>query len=456
MEKYRTNYCNNFEEAKNYLFHVLSSSAKKPYGRERGIERTKYFMELIGNPQENIKTIHIAGTSGKGSVAYILSNLLRANEKNVGLVVSPHVYDVRERMQVNNRYISEEDFVEEVNKLIPFINTMDESSYGRPTYYEANLALAFNIFSRYNLDYVVLETGVGGLLDSTNVIKREDKLSVITALGLDHTEILGETIEEIAAQKAGIINRNSQAIVLEPVSMARSVIDKIAEQNNSNVEYLKKSDYSYKSVSEQGIVFSIYGSGKKNKYRLPLYGGYQAQNAALAVKALEYLATKDNFTIDSFSVQKGLNSVVIPARTEIKHISNRNIIIDSAHNPQKITAFFSLLKEIDTPGDAVIIFGTKKGKDFLAELQEIQKNFDTIIISGFFKNEPSNIFQSEEPQVVADKARELGMNVLCVTEHPEEALNVAIQYTTPEQPIIVTGSMYMIGELNASLNKDIK
>ena len=451
MEKYDKEKLFTFEQAKNYLFYKLSYSEKHIYGKEKGIERTKEFMNLLGNPQEAIPTIHIAGTSGKGSVAYTLSNIIQSTGHSVGLVVSPHVYDIRERMQVNNAYISKEEFVDQLNELIPFINKMDKSACGRPTYYEINLALAFSIFQKKELDFVVLETGIGGLYDSTNIIERQDKISVITSLGIDHTEILGNTIEEIAAQKAGIINSNSNAVALEPEPAAKLVIQSVAAENNATLNFVKTSSCQYEGANSEGIGFSLLENNNKTHYNLPLFGKYQAENAALAINVLRLLSKRYDFSFSSKELQNGLNNIRIPARTELRTINNRQVIIDSAHNPQKISAFFSMLKEANLPENSVVIFASKKGKNSKEELQEIKKYCNNIVITGFFKDEPAQFIRSESPAILASQALELGFKVLAVSDYPIQAFNSAVSLSRENQPIIITGSMYMIGELNSNL-----
>jgi dihydrofolate synthase/folylpolyglutamate synthase len=270
-------------------------------------------------------------------------------------------------------------------------------------------------------------------------------------LGLDHTEILGNTVEEIAAQKAGIINPNSHAIVLDPGVSPKLVIEQIAKEKSADLDIVSANSYNYLGAESGGITFSIPGLGFEQNFHLPLYGEYQAQNATLAIRALQFLAGKDNFAIDNRIIQNGLNNVRIPARTEIRKVLNRQIIIDAAHNPQKIASFIDMLKEANTPNNAVIIFGTKKGKNFIDELKELNKYFKKIIITGFFNDEPSTIFKSEDPMLVARQADALGLKVLNVSKYPFDAFNYAIAETNENQPIIVTGSIYMIGELNSKL-----
>jgi dihydrofolate synthase / folylpolyglutamate synthase len=190
-----------FEDAKQFLFERLVDGEKKLFGREQGIKRTEAWLTELGNPEERYPSIHIAGTSGKGSTSYMVSSLLLAAGASTGTITSPHVYDVRERMLLNRNYLSEEDFTQRTRSIVESIARMEKSAFGRPTYFEVLVGMAHQCFAEHKIDYGVIETGIGGRFDSTNTIQREDKLAVITRLGLDHTEILGETLEKIAWQK---------------------------------------------------------------------------------------------------------------------------------------------------------------------------------------------------------------------------------------------------------------
>lgn len=192
---------NNFKQAEEFLASHIPKTTSTIFPGEVGLNRAKDFLHLLGDPQEKLKIIHVAGTSGKGSTCYLISSLLESQGFKVGLHQSPHLTDVTERFQINNQNISKEDFVDYLNKIIPAIEKIKHI-----TYFEILVGLAFYIFNDKKVDYAVMETGLGGWYDGTNVVSRPDKLSVITKIGLDHTAILGETIEKIALQKAMITN----------------------------------------------------------------------------------------------------------------------------------------------------------------------------------------------------------------------------------------------------------
>jgi len=295
-----------FQQAENYLNQYIGKGFKYIFQGEAGLERVKKFYKLLGNPQEKIKIIHVAGTSGKSSTCYLISSLLASQGFKVALTLSPHLVDVCERVQINNKKISKKEFVFYLNKIIPFIN-------GPLSYFEIMVGLAFYVFADKKVDYAVIETGLGGLYDSTNVISRSDKLSVITKIGLDHTNVLGKTIDKIAFQKAMIINKNSQAISIYQNPKVEKIIREVVEKKQAK------------------IIFA-----NKNNYKLNLIGDYQKENASLALAAVSYLSQRDGFKLNNEKIKKIFDTANFPGRFDVKKIENKTIIFDGAHNPQKM------------------------------------------------------------------------------------------------------------------------
>src|SRR3989338_6614462 len=201
-----------FKQAEQFLALHIPNNFQQRFPGGLGLKRAKYFLHLLGRPQEKLKIIHVAGTSGKGSTCYLISSLLASQGFKVGLHQSPHLTDVTERFQINNQIISKEELVNYLNKIIPMVNLVGKTFHGSLTYFEILIGLAYLIFYEKKIDYAVMETGLGGWFDATNVVERSDKLAILTKIGLDHINILGKTIEEIALQKAMIINEKSQAI----------------------------------------------------------------------------------------------------------------------------------------------------------------------------------------------------------------------------------------------------
>ena len=222
-----------YKQAINYLHSHIPGDAKQVFSGDKGLDRVRHLLKLLGNPQEKIKIIHIAGTSGKGSTAYILSNLIRSQNFKVGLTVSPHLLDIRERIQINNTLIDKKIFTKNLNDIAEKVKEIDTKKYGQLTYFELLTVLAFYTFYKEEVDYAVVETGLGGLLDATNVVTSENKICVITKIGFDHTHILGKRLTDIALQKAGIIQKNNTVVVTWQRKEIEQLFKNVSENKNA-------------------------------------------------------------------------------------------------------------------------------------------------------------------------------------------------------------------------------
>lgn len=437
-------------EAEHFLFEALPKSPKTLFKHGKGIERSRIFFDLIDNPQNKLKAIHIAATSGKGSTSHILDELLRAHGKTVGLHVSPHVYDYRERMIVNGELISEEELVDALNSLFPAIEQMDNSEAGRPTYFEVSNALAFSIFAKRNVDYAVIETGLGGLNDSTNTIDRHDKLAVIGQIGEDHVDILADpgqlidavsggfipntfteslsTIERIAVQKAGIMPIDGKALALKQSPKVNDIFERLAAFRHTNLQW----------VSRRNI-----------ETTLSLPGDFQRDNASLALDALDFLAKRDGWSIDPDLVKEALVSVTLPGRFEIRHTKGKTIILDGSHNPQKMGALVRAFQERYPNKKATVITAMAKTKDAQGTLRELDPIAGTIICTNFFTQRQDFKSASLKPDDLAELARQAtNAEVLTASSH-SEALELALN--AGSDSILITGSFYFLGEINTLL-----
>lgn len=445
-----------FESAKDFLFNRLVDGEKKLFGQERGVDRTHEWLEKLGDPQDDYPTIHIAGTSGKGSVSYMVSSILHAGGQKTGTILSPHVYDVRERMLVDLAHIDGSDFADRTQNVIPKIAEMERSEFGRPTYFETVFGMATKAFSDYGVDYGVVETGLGGRFDPTNTVKRSDKLAVITKLGLDHTHILGNTLPEIAWQKGGIIPLNGEAIALEPEDpAAKKVLEEIAELRGANIRFVSPAKYiTDVKTSPSGILFT-YNSPELviEDIHVPLLGRYQAENAAVAITAAIALAERDGLDISEGVIRKAFETIFIPGRTEIDSRHKNPVIVDAAHNPQKMEAFFGAVKELDLPSKPLIIFGAKQTKDWQDFLDIASEHSGAAYFCEYFGGQTGHLGRfSVSSEEMADYAKSKGIKVGGKFRTPLAALNAALSDANDNQIIIVTGSMYMIGELHDQLN----
>lgn len=437
-----------FDEAVQYLYEGLPVSTSTVFLGDAGLLRAKYFYTTLGTPQERYKSIHIAGTSGKGSVAHIMTRLLKEHGFGVGTFTSPHAYDIRERVLLNGEMISRTEFAQITSEAIPNILKMQQSSHGPTTFFEVMTGIAFRAFANNNVDYAVIETGLGGRYDSTNVIERSDKLAVISALGLDHTEILGNTLPEIAAQKAGILPTDGQAIAWQPDDAdAQNVITTIAEERHTELGFANRDLYTLKATEPDGIVFEYHSKDLRiDNLKLSLYGEHQAQNASLALQSLELLSERDGFVIDPDSVRRALSSISIPGRFERVSYDKRQLIFDGAHNPQKIQAFAETLRDSGIE-KADWVLALKYSKDIKTVLQIIKPYVTTLYTTTFLNSHKDMaIFHAIPEDELAAIAKEVGIAHVEAISDCRDALKLAYDNGN-DVPIIVSGSFYLVGDL---------
>lgn len=437
-----------FNEAVQYLYEGLPVSTAEVFRGGAGLIRAKHFYSMIGTPQEQYKTIHIAGTSGKGSVAHIVTHLLTAHDFMTGTFTSPHAYDIRERVLLNGEMVSRAEFARVTTDAVSYILRMQQNRHGPATFFEVMTGIAYRAFADHKIDYAVIETGLGGLYDSTNVIDRSDKLAVITALGFDHTEILGKTLPEIATQKAGIMPQHGQSVAWEPDDPdTRAVLQSTASDRQTKLQFATPDLYTLKSTGEKGVVFDYHSETLTIKnIHLSLYGEHQAQNAALALQSLEILAARDGFTIQPDAVRSALTNVFIPARFERVVQDDRQLIFDGAHNPQKMQAFVDALKSSGIQ-KANWVLALKHSKDVRGTLEIIKPYVDTLYATVFLNSHKDMaIFHAISAEDLAKLALEVGIRNVEIIPDCRDALDTAYR-STGSTPIVISGSFYLVGDL---------
>lgn len=400
------------------------------FGVKLGLDKPKQLFKHIGNPHKDLQCIHIAGSNAKGSVASFINSILIEDGYKVGLYTSPHFVKFNERIRVNGEMIEDEYVMKFMNDLNDYI---DENE---PTFFELTTAMAFKYFKEQNVDYAVIETGLGGRLDATNVI--DPISSVITTISLEHTNILGDTIEQIAYEKGEIIKEGRKAIIgLLPVE-AEKVIEKKTKTVNSELFRLK--DY----IKNQDDFISLSLTDKQiNLYQTPLFGSYQLRNAALAVLTID----KSIMLGNSNSVFEGINNVVknsgIQGRYEVYN-EKPKVIFDSSHNEEGIANFINEFKKDSAQYDRrEVIFGVMKDKDIRRMLLKFDKHFDKILATTFVYERAASIEQ------IKSIANELGIEVKEAGEpsiYIEEFLK-----ETGNKCLVVLGSIYLLGDIKSKL-----
>ncbi len=342
-------------------------------GSKPGLERIKKLLSLINNPQNNLKYIHIAGTNGKGSVSYMTASILKESGYKVGLYTSPSITDFRERIQINGKLISKKKVSELIEFFEPFLNEFEKSK-NPITEFELTTAMAFKYFNDEKCNIVILETGLGGKLDATNVIEKS-LCSVITSVSLDHTQILGDTLEKISSEKLGILKAESP-LVLGP-NVDKSVYNqslKIAKKLNSTVYLSKVSDLTNINLSlKKGTSFKY----KNLNLKSPLLGLHQLENISTVLKIFETI--KKVFYISEKSLKNGFLKTKIPCRLEIINKSPL-VILDGAHNPAGANTLADFIKTYFPKNTNLIgIVGIYKDKDYISIISKTAPLFDKII-----------------------------------------------------------------------------
>lgn len=419
------------EEALKYI-HSTSNFFCKP-----GLERIKQLCDGLGNPQEKLKFIHVAGTNGKGSVSCMLSSVLRQAGYKVGLYTSPYILEFNERMRINGENIPNSTLSRLTEKAKEVADKMTDS----PTEFELITAIAFEYFYEEACDLVVLEVGMGGRLDATNIID-SPMLSIITGIALDHTAFLGDTIEQIAEEKAGIIKKNSAILFGGEDSVSESVIAKNALIMQS---VLYKTDYLKLKITSSSLEGTTFNYRDKTDIKISMLGSYQPRNASIVIDACDLLK-ESGINISDEALRLGLAKAKWPARFEIIG-REPTIIFDGAHNPQGISAAVESVKSYFGNKKVVVLTGVLRDKDYLS----ISKSISEIALCAY------TITPDNPRALTAEKyARILEQNgtssVPCSTV--KEALGFAITTALEKDTaLICLGSLYVYGEVVREIEK---
>lgn len=345
------------------------------FGSKPGLVRIKALTERLGNPQNYLKFIHVAGTNGKGSTSAFLAGVLSCAGYSTGLYTSPHLLKYNERIRINGQDITDSELAEYVCRIKEVIDRMLEEGLEQPTLFEAFTALAFLYFYEKKCDVVILEVGLGGRLDATNVIP-SSLISVITKISLDHTEVLGNTISEIAYEKAGIIKPNGTVVTYPQEEEALRAIESVCSEKNATIYYATPDDFENVELKPGMLCLSHPGYGK---IKTSIVGVHQVCNAAVALKTAEVLK-KEGFNIKDSDIVEGFRMASWPGRFELIG-RNPDFYIDGGHNPDGIRSFVETFKAIYPGRKASIIFGVMKDKDYetmLKELSAITERFVAI------------------------------------------------------------------------------
>ncbi|MEK0412847.1 MAG: hypothetical protein RL070_335 [Bacteroidota bacterium] len=424
----------NYEQTLEYLFTQLPMFSRVGAAAYKAdLTNTIKLCEALGNPQHQFKSIHIAGTNGKGSTSHMLASILQTAGYKTGLYTSPHLVDFRERIKIDGIYCSKEFVVDFTEKIKPLIEAI------QPSFFEITVAMAFSYFAEQKVDIAVIEVGLGGRLDSTNIITPE--VSVITNIGLDHTQFLGNTIPEIAGEKAGIIKKDIPCVISEYTAETRPVFD--AAASHTSISYapgvysIQNAKYAHESL-QVDLINNV--TGATNTYSLDLNGSYQAKNVLGVLTAIDILQTK-GWKITHENIVSGLSKVKINTglygRWQVMG-NNPTTVVDVAHNVAGIQTLLAQIALLHY-NQLHLVFGMVKDKDIDSVLALLPAHATYY----FTKAQIERAIDAHELQEKAGTYGLMGNTYL----HVNEAIAAAKKQAQPNDLIVVCGSVFLVGEI---------
>jgi dihydrofolate synthase/folylpolyglutamate synthase len=437
-----------YQETLDYLYSFIDYSMTRDnrYSPEKfDLGRMFTFAEHLGNPQNEYNVLHIAGTKGKGSVAAMCASVLERAGYRVGLYTSPHLQDYLERIQVNGVSITESELTEKVNQVKPYLDDGTEL-----TTFEITTALGFSYFQDMDVDVAVIEVGLGGRLDATNIVI--PTVSVITSLSFDHSEFLGDTLAKIATEKAGIIKPGIPVVISPQKEEARLVLERIASERGSPLTQVGKDIlYAAQSRNLNQQSFLIWSSGEQTqvdeyiesggdhewepvRLSIPLLGYHQVENAATAYTALS-IAQTSGVEISDSAIKQGFLNVNWPARFEILQ-RNPTLVVDSAHNRDSALKLRLALDDYFPGQKVTLVFGASRDKDVSGMFAKLMPRIDRVILTRSYHP------RSMEPEELIEYVHRFGKPAE-VVEKVEDALDYAVETTAADNLVLATGSLFI-------------
>ncbi|MFQ6128492.1 MAG: bifunctional folylpolyglutamate synthase/dihydrofolate synthase [Thermoplasmata archaeon] len=421
-----------YQEALRWLYKL------QRFGVKLGLDNMSELLVHLGNPHEKFKSVHVAGTNGKGSVCTFLSSVLKEAGYRVGMYTSPHVLRYSERMQINGEEIPKERVLDYISKIRPIAEKMGaESETKHPTFFEFTTAMGFSYFTDENVDIAVVEVGMGGRLDATNLITPE--VAVITHLALEHTEHLGKTLERIAKEKAGIIKPGVPVVSAEE----NPVIRKAAEERGCEFTIVED-DYPYKRIAFDASGQRFWISDPSKEFETSLLGSYQLQNAATAYAVLDVLRNA-GYAIPEDAIRRGFSKAQWPARLEVVR-QKPTVIIDSSHNPDGMEKLRDALLETMRNDHITFVVGVMSDKDISLMLEAIAPVAGKIICTR------PDYWRAMEPEEIELEAKKLAGDVE-VTATVPEAIERAFSLSNENNVICITGSIFTAGDATQYLKE---
>ena len=427
-----------YEEAAAYIEEIPK------FTKKHTLEHTKTFLKRLGNPAADRKIVHVAGTNGKGSVCAYLQAILMAEGKRTGFFTSPHLVSVNERIRVDNIQIDNETFLKVFRKVLKIVRQMVEDGIEHPSYFEFLFGMGMTAFAETDVEYIILETGLGGRLDATNAIDNP-ALAIITSISLDHTAILGDTIEKIAGEKAGIIKPGVPVFFDGSSKKAAEVIKTKASELGVSCREVTKNAYEIQEVHRKYIAFSRRSAYDKDViFQVPMCGCCQAMNAELALEASEYLLAGEEIHMDRW--KEALAELHWEGRMERV---GAHITVDGAHNPGAMEAFVESVKALDESerGEMVLLFSAVSDKKYDQMIEYLCENLDVkaYVVTQI---EDERGVSAEE---LADVFRRYTDRPVYCKERLEDAVRTAMNERGETGEIYCLGSLYLVGMMKKLL-----
>lgn len=432
----------NYEQALEYIHGTYK------FGYKLGLDNPRYLLNLLGNPHKSLKAIHVAGTNGKGSVSSYIHTVLKEEGYKVGLYISPYLEEFTERISINGKDIPRERLAEVTEIVKEKVEQMvDKDGKTHPTEFEVVTAIAFCYYAQENVDYLVLEVGMGGRLDSTNVIDTP-LVSIITPIDYDHMEYLGETIEEIAYEKGGIIKENGFVLSYPQEKEVMKVLENICKEKNSELFVLNFDELVIHQSNIEEQIFSANILGKPyNNVRIKMAGFHQVYNACMALGAIKILKEHRQIAISDESILNGLYNTRWPGRFEVLG-KEPLVIIDGAHNLHGADSLKKNIEILLKDYKITLVVGMLQDKDVKAILKDLIPLADKVIAT-----------RPDNPRAIkaVDLAEELKIfgKETYFYEDIKDAVKMAAEITGRDEAIIFAGSLYMIGEVRKILKNKI-
>ena len=414
-------------------------------GVKTSLDPIQALMDRLGHPERKFPSIHVGGTSGKGSTSTFLANILQDAGYKVGLFTKPHLDSVRERFVINGIPIGAEEIMEQIERI-------GKAKVEKPTWFELTTAIAFQYFADQQVDFGVIEVGLGGKFDSTNVIDPE--ISILTNVGLDHTDVLGDTVEKIATDKVGIFKPGKPVVsgVIQPSII--EIVEKQSSERQVNLKLIRRDfDYSHVVLEECGSRFDFKMNGEDFQgITVSMMGKHQVVNASVAAAAALSLR-KAGSIIPTSAIYSGLQRTRLPGRMEIFQNSHA-ILLDGAHSPPKMEALAEGLRALYTGRERVIgVLSFSQGHNAGATLASILPLLDTVILTEFDVETDYGNKRAQDPNAVAVIVRKLNPAVpLYLESDPTRALEMACSLAGAKDMICVTGSIFLVGEIRKHLS----